>query len=441
MSVMKSHVKKFLLTSLMLVSAICHSAEIKGMRFWQSPDSARVVVDLSDPATHNIFYLDNPERLVVDVEQSKLAFNPADLAIQSAFIKRVRTSEQKGSVRVVLDLKKQVKHKSFALKPYQNYGHRLVIDLEDKVAPVSKPKKEKKVNQPKGLRDIVIAVDAGHGGEDPGAIGAKGTKEKVIALRVAKYLASLINKEPGMKAVLVRSGDYYLSLRKRTQIARRNQADFFVSIHADAFHDKRARGASVWVVSQKGASSEIGRWLEQDEKNSELLGGVEDLSNKDKLLQQVLLDLSTTHTQSVSLSAADEVYGYLRKAVPKMHGNKRVQKASFVVLKNPDIPGILVEMAFISNPKEEKLLRTKSHRRKIAESVFKGLRDYFKTYPPSGTLFANKQTRNYTIRKGDTLSEIASRYGVSMAQLKKANQLKNSQLRVGQKLVIPGSGK
>ncbi|NVJ62164.1 MAG: N-acetylmuramoyl-L-alanine amidase [Gammaproteobacteria bacterium] len=411
------------------------STSIKGMRFWQSPDSTRVVLDLSAPAEHSIFTLENPHRMVIDVNSASLSFDPADLDIKSAIVNHVRTSEQNENVRVVLDLKQAVKFKSFALPPYQNYGHRLVVDLLDE-SKASEPPKPKSTTT-SAQRDIVVAIDAGHGGEDPGAVGKKGTLEKNIALDVAKKLADLIDKEKGMKAVLVRKGDYFINLRKRTQIARQHQADIFVSIHADGFHDPRAKGASVWVVSPKGAESEMGRWLEQRENESDLLGGVESLSNKDPLLAKVLLDLSTTYSVSASLQAASDVHNHLAKAVPKMH-KKRVERAAFVVLKMPDIPAMLVELAFISNPKEEKLLRAGTHRQKLAKSIFSGLKDYFQKSPPDGTLFASqrKKPTHYVIQGGDTLSGIAERFNLSLSELRQLNELKNDKIRVGQKLKL-----
>ena len=431
-------VKLFLFTliGLTLLSWVgqANAAKIKSMRFWQSPDSTRVVLDLSEPAKHSIVTLSDPHRMVIDLAKSNLNFDPADLEIKSDIVKRVRTSEKDDSVRVVLDLKKKAKFNSFTLTPFQNYGHRLVVDLTNE-SKQDEPVKHK--TQPSsGKRDIVVAIDAGHGGEDPGAIGRKGTREKDIALKVAKQLAAMVDKEPGMKSVLIRKGDYFVSLVKRTQIARQHQADIFISFHADGFHDHRAKGASVWVVSPKGAQSEMGRWLEQRENESDLLGGVESLSNKDPLLAQVLLDLSTTYSVSASLDAASEVHRYLSRSVPKMH-KKRVERAGFVVLKMPDIPAMLVEMAFISNPSEESLLNTYKHRRTLATSVFQGLKSYFKQNPPDGTRYAAVNPSHYVIRGGDTLSEIASRFNVSLSKLRKTNNINGDKIRVGQRLQIP----
>ena len=429
----------FILAAIFCAEAF--ATKVEGMRFWQSPERTRVVLDISQPVKHSVFYLQNPHRMVIDLEKSELEFDSASLEIDSQLVAGVRTSETKGKVRVVLDLTEQAEHRAFALTPYQNYGHRLVIDLlsKNKKAAPPKPKSRPKNTQ----RDVIVAIDAGHGGEDPGAIGKKGTKEKDIALKLAKQLAKLVNQQKGMKAVLVRTGDYFIGLSRRPQVARKHQADIFVSIHADGYHDRRAKGASVWVVSPEGASSEMGRWLEEREKSSNKLGGVESLSNKDPLLARVLLDLSTTYSVGASLDAADEVRRHMATAVTKMHQN-RVQRASFVVLKMPDIPGILVEMGFITNAKEEALLRTSKYRNKIANAVFKGLLDYFEKSPPDGTLFASAKFREslskpktYVIRRGDTLSEIASRYQVSLRQLKSTNKMTSDVVRVGQTLKIP----
>ncbi|MEE4246884.1 MAG: N-acetylmuramoyl-L-alanine amidase [Kangiellaceae bacterium] len=426
---------RIIIFSWLLVSAtLANAVQVKGLRFWQSPDSTRVVLDLSKSTKHNVFSLDDPDRMVIDITDGQLGFDTADLDVKSEIIKHVRASKNNKGVRIVLDLKYAATFKSFQLKPYQNYGHRLVVDLmssKKKSAPPKPRAIAKAIN-----RDIVVAIDAGHGGEDPGALGNKGTKEKVIALKVAKQLAGMINKEPGMKAVMVRNGDYFVSLRKRTAIARQNQADIFVSIHADGFHDKRANGASVWVVSPKGAKSEMGRWLEQSENESDLLGGVESISDKDPLLAEVLLDLSTTYSVSASIDAANLVHKYLAKSAPKMH-KKRVERAGFVVLKMPDIPAMLVELAFISNPKEERLLNTFNHRKKLASAIFSGLKNYFKQNPPDGTLYANRNPSHYTIKGGDTLSTIAQRFDVRLADLKKVNKIKSDNIRVGQRLKIP----
>jgi N-acetylmuramoyl-L-alanine amidase len=297
---------------------------------------------------------------------------------------RISTPNDKNDLRLVFELNAEVQHKAFALKPFQQYGDRLVIDLNDKsekTAIVDTPSDDD--------RDVIIAIDAGHGGDDPGAVGPKKTYEKNITLAIAKKLAAQINNTSGMKAVLTRSGDYFVPLRKRTDIARRQKADLLVSIHADSFKDKSVRGASVWALSHKGAQNEIGRWLEEKETASDLLGGEEalDLASYDDDVAKVLLDLSMYNAVGSSLDVGASVLSEMKDVVPKLH-KPRVQQAGFIVLKNPDIPAILVETAFLSNPNEEKLLLDLKHQDRLASAVLSGVKSYFEQHPPEGTKLA-----------------------------------------------------
>ncbi|MBT6276827.1 MAG: LysM peptidoglycan-binding domain-containing protein, partial [Chromatiales bacterium] len=282
------------------------------------------------------------------------------------------------------------------------------------------------------LRPIVVAVDAGHGGTDPGAIGARGTREKDVTLSIAKRLANAINGFPGFKGVLVRKRDEFLRLRSRIDRARKAGADLLVSVHADAFRDRRVRGASVWVLSTKGASSEAARWLAARENAADLVGGVS-LDDKDDLLKQVILDLSQTATLNNSAAVASVALGELRK-VGHVH-KPSVQRAGFVVLKAPDIPSILVEAAFISNPSEERRLKDAAHQERLANALARGIKQYFERKPPPGTLLAARA--RHVIGPGDTLSAIAVRYEVSVETLRASNNLSNDRLRVGQILRIP----
>jgi len=414
------------------------AAEVNSIRFWKDPEKTRLVFDLSDQVEYKLFTLNNPYRLVVDMKQSKLkaGFDLSKIDKQGDLVKQVRSSQSEDKLRLVIDLKNGVTKKDFTLKPFKNYGHRLVIDLRGKDAQKKIVKAVDSSNSGKS-RKIIIAIDAGHGGEDPGALGLRKTKEKDIALSVAKRLAAAINNEKGMKAVLTRTGDYYVSLRKRTDIARQHKADLFISLHADAFTDRRVRGASVWVLSSRGASSEVGRWLEQGEKSSDLAGGI-DISNRDPVLAEVLLDLSMHHSVGASISAAQHVYNAMSAKLPKMH-NKSIQKAGFVVLKMPDIPAMLVEMAFLSNPEEEKALRTVKRQKNITKAVLTGIKNFFRASPPDGSYYAAaKKSRTYKVKSGDTLSQIALDFDVSMVQIKRHNKLKSSNLKVGQVLLIPG---
>ncbi|MEM9100858.1 MAG: N-acetylmuramoyl-L-alanine amidase [Pseudomonadota bacterium] len=417
------------------------AAEIKGVRLWQSPESTRVVFDLSSPVQYKLYPLESPERIVIDFSESNMPINLDSLNLAKSVVGKIRTAsagKNKSQTRVVLDLKRKMRPNSFALEPFKQYGHRLVIDLFElnkKLPEKSRPKKQL-VNK---KRDIVVAIDPGHGGEDPGAIGATGTHEKIITLAVSKRLKKLIDKEPGMRAVLTRTGDYFIRLRKRQEIARKHKADLFVSIHADSFPDKRAKGASVWVVSNKGARSEVGRWLEQKESASDLLGGVEQISDKDPVLAELLLELSMDYSVGESFGVAQSVIKSMAPYVYKVH-RKTVQEAGFVVLKAPDITSILIEGAFISNPKEEKLLKTASYQQKLAKGIFKGIKQYYRVNPPEGTLYAElvkSRGKQHTIQKGETLSHLAKKFGTTVNAIRDENRLKNDRVFEGQTITIP----
>jgi len=427
-----------LLISIPLDALSATSTQVKSVRLWTAPDHTRLVFDVSKSLEHKLFLLHNPERLVIDLKSSvfKATFKPKDMV--NKHVSGLRHGLRKnGGLRIVMDLASKVSPKSFLLKPNKSYGNRLVVDLYDNKDKGKKAFK-KSMTSLKKNRDVVIAIDAGHGGEDPGALGAKrSSKEKYITLAIAKKLKKMIDKEPGMKAVLTRKGDYYVGLRKRMKIARNNHADLFVSLHADAFKDKRAKGASVYVLSRRGASSEAARWLAEKENSADLVGGVS-LDDKDHILASVLLDLSQSASQYVSLAAAHKIHKELKK-VGKIHG-KGIHKAGFMVLKSPDVPSMLVELGYISNPAEERKLTQREGQTKMAKAVFKGVKSYFVSAPPPGTYLASRTTssnRSHTIRRGDTLSVIAMRYDVRLANLRKSNRLKTDRLLIGQVLKIP----
>ncbi|WP_456405187.1 N-acetylmuramoyl-L-alanine amidase [Thiolapillus sp.] len=413
---------------------------------WNAPDHTRLVFDVSKQVQHRLFPLHGPERLVIDFEKSDLKAKIKSDDFKSRHIASLRyASQPDGKLRVVLDLKQAVRPRSFMLRPSGQYGHRLVIDLYDRNGHASAVQKVKKNQDLQGARDVVIAIDAGHGGEDPGARGRKlKIKEKVVTLAIARKLKKLIDAEPGMRAVLTRKGDYYIGLRKRMKIARREHADFFVSIHADAFRNTKARGASVFVLSNRGASSEAARWLAAKENAADMVGGVS-LDDKDDMLASVLLDLAQTGTLAASMRAARAVHREMGR-IGKLHGGK-VQNAGFMVLKSPDIPSMLVETGFISNPSEERKLASSSYQQKVARAVFKGIKEYFHNEPPLGTRLAlNKQAKDrkqsvakYVIRRGDTLSTIAQRHRVSIAKLRSENRISSDRIRVGQVLRIPST--
>lgn len=411
--------------------AVAASVQIEGVRMWPAPESTRLVFDVDAPVEHTLFTLQDPERIVIDLPAARLESLP-ELDFSNSHIRRIRHATRNGDdLRVVLDMKSAVRPKSFVLKPNAEYGHRLVIDLHDPQGKPSPTRRE--VSAPGQPRDLVIAIDAGHGGEDPGAIGLRGTREKDVVLAVAQHLAKLVEREPGMRPVLIRDGDYYVGLKDRVIRARRERADLFVSIHADAFHNRQAHGSSVYILSTGGASSEAASWLADRENSSDLIGGVS-LDDKDDLIAAVLLDLSQSATLEASHTVASEVVGRL-KGVNRLH-RRKVEQAAFRVLKAPDIPSILVETAFISNPEEERKLRSVSHQRALARALMGGIRSYFTRYPPPGTLVA-KRAQSHVIARGDTLSDLARRYQVSLDSLRSANGLNNDLLRVGQEIRIP----
>jgi N-acetylmuramoyl-L-alanine amidase len=418
------------------VSSVCvaGSVTVEGARLWAAPDQTRVVFDISAPVQHSVFTLRNPDRLVIDLTDAKLAGRLKNLDFTKGLVKDIRSAPRDGhDLRVVLDLKAAVQPKSFVLKPNRKYGNRLVIDLEPKQARRA-PVKTAKADKSKA-RDVVIAIDAGHGGEDPGATGPRGTHEKDVVLAIARRLEALVQKTPGIRPLMIRDGDYYVGLRKRIQIARKNKADIFISIHADASRSRRAHGATVYALSQHGASSEAARLLAERENASDFVGGVS-LGDKDDLLAKVLVDLSQTGTIEASLELGKDVLSQLEE-VGAVH-KRRVNQAGFVVLKSPDIPSILVETAYISNPRGERRLRSARYQQKLARSIMRGVDVYLAQNPPPGTLLAlHRRNRRHIIVRGDTLSGLAQRYDISVDQLRTANGLDDDILHPGDVLKIP----
>jgi N-acetylmuramoyl-L-alanine amidase len=376
-----------LLATVLLQSAF--AVEVRDVRLWAGPDSTRVVVDLSGSAKHRLAVLHNPERVVLDVSGARFGRGAHMPPAGAGAVRRVRMSRSSsGNLRVVLDLARPIQAKSFLTTPNAHYGYRLVIDLGG-AARVDQPIKVK--HAPADARDLIIAIDAGHGGEDPGAIGKNGTREKDVVLGIARELAVKVNAEPGMRAILTRSGDYFVPLRDRMRRARAQQADLFVSIHADSTHDRSIDGSSVYILSQRGATDEASRWLAERENASDLIGGVS-LDDKDNVLASVLLDLSQSASLNASQVAAERVLHRLTQA-----GEVRkheVQQARFMVLKSPDIPSMLVETAYISNPQEEQRLRSPGHQAQLAAAIHQGVHDYFYANPPMGTRIAQLASGN-----------------------------------------------
>jgi N-acetylmuramoyl-L-alanine amidase len=465
------------------------------LRLGQNEGQVKVVLDLGGPVKAKYFTLANPNRFVIDLLGTVRTGSQPAINFSNTPIKKIRAGIRKGNdLRIVIDLKQVVKGKAFVIPPSGKRGHRLVVELSGykpvQVAKIKKPTAKKavktapkrlvKTNKPtkkiakavtrqsykapvkkvtklkpqesqkianparqikkkvvvvnEPVRDIVVAIDAGHGGIDPGAKGYKGTREKDVVLAIARKLADRIRREPGMKPVLVRDGDYFISLRNRIGKARAHRADMFISIHADAFPDRRAKGSSVYALSSNGATTEAARVLANRENDSDLIGGVS-LDDKDALLASVLLDLSQSATIDASLDVAGRVLKGL-KGVGKVH-KRRVEQASFAVLKSPDMPSILIETAFISNPREERNLRSNQYQDKLAGAMMSGIRSYFISNPPPGSRLAALE---HVAQRGETLSGIASHYSIRLKTLRLANNLNNDRLRVGQVLQIPTSG-
>ena len=386
--------------------ALAAQAELRGVHVSATPQGAQVTLDLTGVTAEKLFTLDHPERAVVDLSSTRMAPDlrlPLGAGVVSGF--RVGT-QPGGTLRFVMQLSSSTPTHTAWIQTPGAAGRQLVITLGDAPASMpipasvstpaavaaavadvdSTPRIVRAAHAPaENGRDVIIAVDAGHGGQDPGAIGHGGTREKDVTLAIARALAERINAEPGMRAVLTRDRDEFLILRDRIGRARIAKADMFVSIHADSIENRSVSGASVYVLSEHGATNEAARWLADRENAVDLMGGVK-LDDKDKALASVLLDLSQTANISASMTAAQRVLGSL-DAVGQVR-KSQVQQAGFVVLKSPDIPSMLVETAYISNPQEELNLRNARHQAALAEAVFSGLRGYFETSPPVGTRFA-----------------------------------------------------
>jgi N-acetylmuramoyl-L-alanine amidase len=384
---------RFLLTRQGLIAMLAlamtppaFAVEVRDMRLWSSPESTRLVLDLSGRAQHNLQMLQDPDRIVLDIAAGRLRHGVHAPSAGAGLIRSVRIAQRRAQqLRIVLELAHAVQPKSFLTPPNAQYGYRLVVDLGDTgtVAVAATPVRVERART--GARDLIIAVDAGHGGEDPGAIGMHGTREKDVVLAIAKNLAQQINTEPGMKAVLTRDGDYFVPLRDRMRSARAQNADLFVSVHADSIRDRHIDGSSVYILSQRGASDEASRWLADQQNASDLIGGVS-LDDKGDVLASVLLDLSQSAAMIASETAAERVLRQLNQV--GLVRKRQVQQARFMVLKSPDVPSMLVETAYISNPDEEQRLRGAAQQARLAEAIHQGVRDYFHANPPPGSRFA-----------------------------------------------------
>lgn len=497
-----------LIVVLSLLALPSYANQLKSVRVWPSPDNTRVVLDMSSAPNFNYFTLSGPSRLVIDLKGASNAANLARIENNSELVRKIRESTplEKGSLRLVLDLSSAIKPVVFPLAPAGPYGHRLVIDLpyEERGAAATVQ------SAPVGGQGkaIVIAIDPGHGGEDPGSIGPRRTYEKRVTLSVSQKLAALIDREPGMRAVMTRRGDYFVDLNKRSEIARKGKADLLVSVHADSFHNSTPRGASVWVLSTNRANREMGSWLEKQEKQGELLGGVGKVlaeSDPNPYLAQTFLDLSMDKSRAEGYEVSRQILRSMGK-VARLH-KKAPEHASLAVLKAPDIPSVLVETGFISNHAEEKLLATASYQDQLARAIFEGIRTYYRSHPTKGPMMTGKGQQvakaapvvkkaaapqqqvvnrmpatssdgapvssvgsasgagvikpykvaakepsvpvssvqstdkskmlRHVVTRGQSLSRLAEKHGVSQARLVEINKLKSRDIQIGQVLYIP----
>lgn len=388
------------LLNLLLVSPLftfplgAFATQIRNARLWRSDDKLRLVFDLSGPVQYKTFSLTSPERLIIDLSGAGLSGDFSQLALKNSGITSIRSGHfGKGDTRIVLDLAAPMQVNSFLLPPQDGQGHRLVLDLSSAtqaprqiaaqpqplVAPVDKA-------HPK--RDIIVVVDPGHGGKDPGAIGSKGQREKDVVLSIAQLLAKRLKREKGFDVKLVRNDDFFVPLRRRVDIARQHKADMFISVHADAAPRLTASGASVYALSEGGATSATARFMAQRENGADLLGATTllNLKDKDPMLAGVILDMSMNATIASSLQLGSSVLGSLQN-ITTLH-QKRVEQAGFAVLKSPDVPSILVETGFISNTQDAQRLVTARHQQAVADGLFEGLKKYFEKNPPMNSYMA-----------------------------------------------------
>ena len=420
------------------------AAVVENVRAYRAPDYTRLVFDLSGIVDHQVFSLENPDRIVVDISNADLTadFNTLDLG--ETPISAIRSAPRNGNdYRVVFDLRKKAQPRTFLLEPNEQYGNRLVIDFYDQEVEKTEPVVKRSTDDLANSKlDIVIAISAGHGGEDPGAIGVGRLQEKKVTLAIAREIEKRVNATPGYRAVMVREGDYGMSLTERTRIAHENNADFFIAIHADSYSSSAARGTTIYALSQRGATSEHARLLAEKENAADLIGGVGrvSLDDKDEVLRSVLLDLSMTASIASSLEAGNSIINSLGRVTHMRRTN--VEQANFVVLRSADIPSLLVESGYITNAADAANLDSAAWRQRFAAAIVNGITDWFYKAPPRGTWVSWYKANggaptSYVVSRGDSLSEIAERFQVSLADLKLANNLSSNTIRIGQELTIP----
>ena len=368
-----------------------HATQIRNARLWRSDDKLRLVFDLSGPVQYKTFTLSAPERLIIDLSGAGLSGDFSQLALKNSGITSIRSGHfGKGDTRIVLDLVAPMQLNSFLLPPQDGQGHRLVLDLTSatQVPRQMAAEPAPRVNKAHPKRDIIVVVDPGHGGKDPGAVGSKGQREKDVVLSIAQLLAKRLKREKGFDVKLVRNDDFFVPLRKRVEIAHKHNADMFISVHADAAPRITASGASVYALSEGGATSATARFMAQRENGADLLGATSllNLKDKDPMLAGVILDMSMNATIASSLQLGHSILGSL-EGITSLH-QKRVEQAGFAVLKSPDVPSILVETGFISNARDSARLVTARHQQAVADGLFEGLKKYFQKNPPMNSYMA-----------------------------------------------------
>lgn len=436
------------------------AAQIQAVTAHRQAQTTTLDFDLKGAFTHKLLVLANPDRVVVDFTDTSLAVNVNNLPLSAPIVKKVRLGHpDTKTLRLVLDIdhKAQVRSEFWRVQGKVRGIRVVLVDNGKPVAAAKLPKATVRPPTPiskdpimtphqpitvthkpgNALRDVIVVLDAGHGGKDPGAKGPRRSQEKDVVLAITLKLKKLIDRQPGMRAVLTRSGDYYVGLRNRLDIARQYNGDIFVSIHADAFNNPNSHGASVFALSQSGATSEAARWIAEKENYSEL-GGVNlgELDDSNGVVRSVLIDLSQTSTINSSLQMGMKVLGQLN-GFTNLHNN-RVEQARFMVLKSPDIPSILVETGFISNPREERNLTSYAYQMRLTQAIFQGIKAYFWESPPHGTrIEAMTGNRLHLVKSGESLPRIAAMYSVPERTLRAANAMPNTQPKPGQKLVIP----
>ncbi len=429
--------------------ALSRAAVVENVRTYRSPEYTRLVFELDQGLEHKVFTLENPDRVVIDLAGTRLRDTLEEPDLNETPITGIRSAPRNdGDLRIVLDLRGKVQPRSFLLARNEQHGDRLVIDLYDSNTAVAAAEPVVSISSADlqdSKRDIVVAISAGHGGEDHGAIGVNRLREKNVVLAIAREVEERINATPGYRAVMIRNGDYYVGLREQIQIAHANNANLFIAIHADAHTNSDASGSTVYALSQNGATSEQARLLAEKENASDLIGGVGtvSLNDKDEVLRSVLLDLSMNASIATSLEIGDQVIHSLANVVRMRRRN--VEQAAFVVLKSADIPSLLVESGYITNTHDARNLDSPAWRRDFAGALTDGIMQWFYERPPQGSWVAWQKKNGgfvpatYTVKRGDTLSQIAENYAIPMSRIRATNELKSDSIQVGQVLKIPTS--